>query len=158
MSKCIKMLCGVPASGKTTYIKEKLTRGEIISRDEIRFSFPISKETYFSYEKEVFNLFINKINEALNKNSIVIIDATHISKKSRDKVLSRIEKRNEIDLEVIAIKTSLSNCLERNSKREGLAKVPNKAIEDMYYNFENPYVEDFIKHNFNQVKITYVYN
>ena len=158
MNKCIKMLCGVAGSGKSTYAKEKLKCGEIISRDEIRFSFPISKETYFSYEKEVFNLFINKINEALNKNSTVIIDATHISKKSRDKVLSRIEKRNEIDLEVIVIKTSLSNCLERNSKREGLAKVPNKAIEDMYYKFENPYVEDFIKHNFNQVTITYIYN
>ena len=66
MSKCIKMLCGVAGSGKSTYAKEKLKYGEIISRDEIRFSFPISKETYFSYEKEVFNLFINKINKALN--------------------------------------------------------------------------------------------
>lgn len=158
MNKCVKLLCGVSASGKTTYIKENLKNDKVISRDEIRFSFPISEKTYFSYEKEVFNLFIDKINEALKNNFSIVIDATHISKKSRYKVLSKIKERNDIDLEVIVIKTSLNDCLERNKTREGLAKVPDKVIKDMYYNFENPEIEEFNKYNFNNVKITYIHN
>ena len=64
MSKLI-LMCGVPGSGKSTYLKVHEPwfneSHVIVSRDEIRFSLLQEGEEYFSHEKEVWNIFVNKI-------------------------------------------------------------------------------------------------
>lgn len=84
MEKTLIMLCGCPASGKSTWAKtyENNEKAIIISRDKIRFELVSPEEEYFSKETQVFNTFISDINYAIadNEHSIIIIDATHISK------------------------------------------------------------------------------
>ena len=59
------VMCGVPGTGKSTWIKNNLSKFEgeveVISRDEIRFSMVSEGEEYFSKEDEVFKEFINRI-------------------------------------------------------------------------------------------------
>lgn len=147
MEKTLIMLCGCPGSGKSTWAKtyENNEKAIIISRDKIRFELVSLEERYFSKETQVFNTFISDINYAIadNEHSIIIIDATHISKKSRAKVLNRLNLNNVI-LEAVAFHPSLEECLKRNKQREGRARVPDFAIINMYKNYQKPeHIEGF---------------
>lgn len=147
MEKTLIMLCGCPASGKSTWAKtyENNEKAIIISRDKIRFKLIAPEEEYFSKEAQVFNTFIFDINSAIadNEHSIIIIDATHISKKSRAKVLNRLNLSN-VTLEAVTFRPSLEECLDRNKQREGRARVPDSAIINMYKNYQTPeHIEGF---------------
>lgn len=162
MAKELKMMVGIPGSGKSTWAiaeKERLqNEGKMvayISRDEIRFSLVEDNEDYFSREKEVFNKFIQVTQAALNSldKDVVIIDATHISPASRRKVLNRLNSLSDIclTLEVMDVPTSI--CLERNASREGRAKVPDFAILNMAENFEVPH-DEFKNNNYGFKTVT----
>lgn len=141
MEKTLIMLCGCPASGKSTWAKQYKDNKNaiIISRDEIRFKIVSPEEEYFSKEEQVFNTFISDINVAIgdNEHSIIIIDATHISPKSRAKVLNKLNLDN-VTLEAVTFRPSLEECLKRNAHREGRTRVPDTALINMYKNYRNP--------------------
>ena len=54
--KCLWLMVGAPASGKSTWLKKTvpfMNNTRIISRDEIRFALVAEDEPYFSREDEV---------------------------------------------------------------------------------------------------------
>ena len=149
-SKTLYVMCGIPGSGKSTYIKqhtELLVRdykaGIIVSRDQIRFSFVKEDEPYFSKEKEVFKTFVDEIKEGLTKYNFVVADATHINQSSRTKLLRALGSSLK-DVKVIALvmTTDLDTCLQRNMKRTGRELVPEDSIINMYHNFTIPTYEE----------------
>lgn len=133
--KRVFVLSGPPASGKSTWVRNHLTKGcEWISRDNVRFAIIKDGEDYFAHEDEVFDTFIAYINQTLENPEIetVFIDATHLNKRSRHKTLSRVNKKNIGELNCVCFTTPLATCIERNQLREGRAKVPQSAIENMF--------------------------
>ena len=95
--KKVYLLSGPPASGKSTWVRANITPGsEWISRDNVRFAIVGEDEEYFSHEDEVFDTFINYINQTLEREDIhtIYIDATHLNKRSRNKALNRVKKNN----------------------------------------------------------------
>ena len=134
--------CGVPGSGKTTFLKKIVKKDEaIISRDDIRFTLVKKGEPYFSHEKEVFNQFINIIAEHINSGINVYADATHLSQASRNKLLTALKAANctPAAVEVIYFDIPLDTCLERNEKRKGTrAYVPKSVIRRMFNQLEWP--------------------
>jgi predicted kinase len=153
---CIKMkqkrvflLSGPPASGKSTWVRSRLTKGsEWISRDNVRFSIVKEDEEYFSHEDEVFDTFIAYINQSLKDPDIhtIYIDATHLNKRARHKVLSRIRKRNISELNCVCFCVPPSVCQERNALREGRARVPAAAIENMFKSYTYPEIDEGFAH------------
>jgi predicted kinase len=140
MSKVI-MMVGIPGSGKTTFCKECLKDWKYVSRDEIRFSLLKDDDDYFAREEEVFKQFVQTVNQHIENGDNVIIDATHISKKSRKKVLSRLARPTLLplsDIYCIYMKTPFGTILNRNRLREGRAYVPEDAICSMSQAFEMP--------------------
>ena len=135
MSK-LYVACGIPGSGKSTYLAnyvkefyqdECSNMYKIVSRDAIRFSLLKEGDDYFSCEREVFNIFIKEIFNALldyNKNHF-------------DRGFLKIDGIN-----AIYIDTPLEICLERNENRTGLAHVPSNKIKEMYINFQKPMKEE----------------
>ena len=141
------IMCGVPGSGKSTWLKDKKD-ALVISRDTIRFQLVKENEEYFSKEKQVFKTFINTIQDALDSNTTpyeIYVDATHITKISRDKLLNALNLNN-VDQIVVYVKYPLvSEAIRRNANRTGRERVPEKVIQQMYKNFERPeYDEDRI--------------
>ena len=130
--KNLYLLAGVPGSGKSTWLKQHAPDNSIvISRDQIRFSLLQDGEDYFAHESEVFFEFINQINDALeNEYSDVpiFVDATHLTKASRAKLLKHLFKEDIAILSIYWFDTPLKICFERNDQRSGLAKVPKKVI------------------------------
>lgn len=154
------MFCGVPGSGKSTEalrMAGSLTaRGltaEHISRDELRFSMISNESEYFSKEKEVFNKFVEKMNNSLNKNDCTIIDATHISKASRAKILRRVENPDNVRLLVLYLTTPLDVCMQQNDLRTGKERVPQEVIERMAEQFEEPTEKEFVGFGFDTVEV-----
>lgn len=144
--KILIVLCGCPASGKSTWVKEQVATAskylniEVVSRDLIRFGLLCEGEDYFAKEKEVFKIYCKRISELLadNTTDVVIADATHINKKSRAKLFKNISIPKDCKLEAVCFETPLEVCLERNAEREGLAKVPDEAIYGLYSDYERP--------------------
>ena len=130
------LMCGPSGAGKSTCLKNnKAFNGIVISRDAIRFALLSDGEDYFAHEDEVFEIFINKINNAISlKYENIYVDATHLNEKSRNKVLDLLNLDN-VNIICVNFNISLKTCLERNAMREGRALVPDSAIKKMYYSF-----------------------
>lgn len=138
-------MCGVPASGKTWFAKNKLMKDsnwDYISRDEVRFPMIKDGEDYFSHETAVFNAFIGKITFALEYgNDNIIADATHLNWGSRRKLLKALEKYislENVDIIPVVIDAKLEDILEHNKLRDGRARVPEETIRRMHRNISDP--------------------
>ena len=154
------MFCGVPGSGKSTEahrmagsLTARNLTVEYISRDELRFSMISDESEYFSKEKEVFSKFVEKMNNSLDKNDCTIIDATHISKASRAKILRRVEDPANVRLLVLYLTTPLDVCMRQNDLRTGRERVPHEAIERMAEQFEEPTEKEFVGFGFDTVEV-----
>ena len=94
--KKVWLLSGIPGSGKTSWAKKQIKKhgGVHCSRDEIRFSLLKDDEDYFAHEDEVVALWLEKITNAINNPKVedIYIDATHLTEKSRAKVLNELPK------------------------------------------------------------------
>ena len=150
------LLCGIPGSGKSTWIKRNANLFDIcftcISRDAIRFSLLSNEDDYFGKEKEVWSRYVRQAKNALATYNDVILDATHLNPASRGKILRALGKSlKDVSINAIYIKVSLDTALKRNSRRKGLELVPEEAIRNMASNFSMPTTEE----GFDNV---YIYN
>lgn len=164
MTKEVKIMVGIPGSGKSTFAKQEAQFLEmdgfhvaIISRDEVRKSFVGDRE-YFSRETEVFDEFIRQINECLELGiDYVFVDATHISQQSRAKLLGRLRPDGNTTLTFEVCDCGIETCIERNALRTGFAKVPESAIRKMARGYRPPTPVEFqlYKYGFKDVKINH---
>ena len=147
VKKFLYIMTGIPGSGKSTCAKaiaenckEQGESVQIVSRDAIRFSMVREDEPYFSKENEVFAEFIRQINESLVNNSVTIVDATHLSKASRFKVLNKIVYDEAKAINVIFVKTNhnFSKAKTWNEQRTGRERVPEDVLRSMWDNYESP--------------------
>lgn len=139
------MFVGIPASGKstTTEYYEKLGY-LILSSDSIRLLLLENEEEYPHEQKEldklnvkVFETIRNRAVAALKVGKSVVIDATNLSRKRRMAFLSKLGRTKCVKKCVLFI-TPVEVCFARNASREGIARVPDEAMNKMIRNFECP--------------------
>ncbi len=140
------MLVGIPASGKSTLTKKYAEKGyNILSSDEIRLQ--IAKENgYHPYDQEkigelngmVFEYVRKTTFSLLKEGKSVVFDATNLGRRKRKNFVSNINRVKCKKICVLFI-TPKDICIERNKLREGVARVPDEAMENMLRNFECPY-------------------
>ena len=141
--KQLFLMCGAPGSGKSTWLRANAISPDcaVVSRDEIRFSYMQSKDDhYFTHETEVFNEFIETIQNYLNDAkgpTRIYADATHLTEKSRLKVLKRLDLSNA-EVTVLVIRASLKETIKRNHQRAYHAIVPDDIVTRMWNSFERP--------------------
>jgi len=139
--KHLFLMCGVAGSGKSSWLQKNVSNAIVISRDEIRFSLIGDFDDYFAKEDEVFATFIQKIQKAIDNEEgpkEIYCDATHLTKKSRDKVLNALDLTNVENITVLVVRPSLAEALKRNAQRSGRKYVPNYVIRRMWSQFERP--------------------
>lgn len=143
MNKKVIFACGIPASGKSTWVRQESQRlstsSTIISRDIIRRKY---NETLS--EMEVSKLFDKEILLAMTNPSItyVFIDNTNLKQRYIVDIMNKCEQYNyQCDFFIKVFDTPYEECIERNSKRCGKERVPEQVMQRMKNNF------DIFKHN-----------
>lgn len=134
------MLIGIPGSGKSTWAKKMADEHGAywVSRDKIRFSYLKDDDDYFAYEDQVFNEFVEEIQNAIyDKFPIVIADATHLNHKARAKVLDRLSLMGT-KVCYVYFQVDLETALARNALRSGRARVPDQVIMNMLKSISLP--------------------
>ena len=139
MNKLI-IMCGLPGSGKSTYAKKLLElhpEWKYVSRDEVRYEYVTDQEHYFDHETEVYKEFCNRISMHLINENTVIADATHITRKSREKLIRSLDIKPD-EIYVLIMHTPFNICMERNTKREGITRVPDDSMYRMKHQLKYP--------------------
>lgn len=141
--KKLYLLCGCQGSGKSTWAGHLVAKAPQhtihISRDKIRFNLVKENEPYFSHEDEVFETFINTINEEIlyGKHHNIIVDATHINEHSRNKVLDRL-RLEYVNVICVNFNVALNSCLKHNALRIGTrGYVPHNVITKAHSRYVN---------------------
>ena len=135
MKPILYYLVGLPASGKSTWAKNKENNNTIlISSDNMR------KELYGDvnnqeHNGELFQEINKRVKDLLKQGKNVIYDATNINSKRRISFLKELKK---IDCykQCIYFNTNFKTCINRDMKRK--RKVGAEIIEKMYKNLNMP--------------------
>jgi len=143
------MLCGIPCSGKSTYVNKLLTyeyweNSVVLSTDN--YIEEQAKRLGMTYN-EVFQDCIDEATRQLEMSFVrakeegkrIIYDQTNLSIKTRKKKLTKVPsiyKRT-----VVWFQVDLEEALERNKNREGKF-IPESILKRMYHQFEVPTLEE----------------
>lgn len=151
MKTTLFILCGIPASGKSTWALDyynNLCGSEAVyfSRDAIRQTMVEEDEELFSHELCVFKEFCDKIAEWLEFHN-VIADASHIDYASRAELVEELAKRgltkDDYDIIFVVFHITYKRAVERDLKRIGRARVGEEAIFQYHSHFFPPHKTDF---------------
>ena len=157
MRKILILMCGVPASGKSTVANNLAQHFEeqkavVVSMDAIR-------EKWFGTRKcqdrgdEVYAQSIDDTLSAFESCDIVIYDATNRTRKARRKVVETIQKYYDCLVYCVFMDTPLEVALERNANRDKSIQVPPAVIHRMFDTLEPPRVEN--EEYFKEIYIIY---
>lgn len=152
MKKNIWLTCGIPGSGKSTWINNMVDitdegRSVVITKDQMHFSFLDNEEPFLDEEKEeVFNAFVKNTQQALADKDIydIFIYATNLTKDSREKILKKINLNNA-DINLVYFNVPLETCLNRNVTKTGCAYIPPQTIKKMYNTLSYPTTNEINK-------------
>lgn len=143
------MLCGIPTSGKSTYVKKLKSmkyweNAVVLSTDNYIEEY--AKRVGQTYN-EVFDDVIPdatrelelQLNMAKEKGKDIIWDQTNLSRKSRKNKLHKIP--SSYARGVVYFEVSLEEALERNKHREGKF-IPESILKRMWHQLEIPTREE----------------
>ena len=137
MSKNVLIvMCGLPASGKSTYSQwlEESGAFKRVCPDLIRKAF-YGDENIQGDGKRVFETAYNDIKEYGSMGKNVVFDATNINANRRKELVK--EMRPYFDIIICKwFSTPYTICLARNEERE--RKVPKEVMTRMWENFVYP--------------------
>ena len=140
------MMCGIPCSGKSTYIRRGVENTDyfdeyvILSTDN--YIENIAKENNTTYN-EIFQDVIEEatvkmyqdLDLAIQRGKSIIWDQTNLSKKTRKKKLKKIP--GEYTKTAIILPLTLEEAFIRNSQRANKF-IARSVIHRMYHQFELP--------------------
>ena len=131
----IKILIGIPASGKSTWTKEFLLKNSgwiRVSRDEFRLMLRNEYICEPKIEDLVTTLLNDAIHNALSKNLNVIIDNTNVKLSYINQFINEFKYSADIDYQVFDI--SIDKAIERDKLRT--ASVGEKVIKRMFSDYK----------------------
>lgn len=139
------MLCGIPTSGKSTYV-QKLKKLDYW-KDAVVLSTDNYIEEYAKRVGQTYNEVFDdvipdatrelelQLNMAKEKGKNIIWDQTNLSRKTRKKKLLKIP--SSYARGVVYFEISLEEALERNKHREGKF-IPESILKRMWHQLEIP--------------------
>ena len=122
MSELI-IFVGFPASGKSSYYKQSLANYKLVSKD-LMGSNKVKQQA-------------RQLEQLLGAGESVVLDNTNLSVEERAQAIP-IAKKHGARIFCLWFTTPFEECLQRNAKRTGKAKVPAVAMYGMRKRFNEP--------------------
>lgn len=142
------MLCGLPGTGKETYIQKYYNDWEIVSLDNIRRAHKIAPQNAKANGK-VLQLAKEKMKTYLRKQQSFVFNATNIIQQLRGQWIDLFVTYGA-KVKIVYLEVPYTQLMQQNRNREHV--VPTKVIEKMIKKLEIPSlveaheVEFFVKH------------
>jgi predicted kinase len=128
--KRLVVLCGVPASGKTTLCDALEKRGaERVNRDLIRKRL-YGDEGIIGIDKDVNAEYYRELGEALALGRPVVSDNVNVIKSHRRLTIKAAVDAGFKHITIVKLDVPLETCLDRNRKRERVVK--EDVIRDLH--------------------------
>ena len=124
------LICGLPGTGKDTYINKHFPNYKVISLDDIREEIKI-KPT--DNQGEVYNIAKDRAKSYLREHIPFVWNATNITKMIRDKQIKLFHEYGA-RIKVIFLETEYQEMLKRNNNRKRYVSV--KVINEMLEKLE----------------------
>ena len=132
-TKCeVILLCGLPGTGKDTWIKQNYPDYPVISLDDIRMEFGISP---VGNQQEVVRIAHTRAKELLRQQKSFVWNATSITPDIRAKHISLFCSYKAF-VKIVFLETEWGTNLSRNKNRKD--SVPQSVIEKMLAKFIPP--------------------
>jgi predicted kinase len=127
--KAVLLMCGLPGSGKSTWIKENKLEPYSISRDNLRLlyygplynKYGLESMPYAS-EKLVYEEYMRIVEMRMRNNSFIVLDNTHLKVSSINSIVNLAEYYG-YKVFIKVMDTSVTECLRRNKAKEYYKKV-----------------------------------
>ena len=138
------VLRGIPASGKSTFIKENDLQGFVICPDDYRIRFGgIYADEYGKkrisekYNKKVWNQVYEDIESRMQEGITTVIDATH-TRESYFNDYNKLCEKYRYRMIIVEFNTPLEECKIRNRYREEHKQYDESVLDKMYNQMQNP--------------------
>lgn len=154
------VMIGVPASGKSTFRRQILSRAHlngsdqyavVSSDDEIELEAAQRQISYSQVfaEKSLVNACMNraemKFKQALNQKKFILLDRTNLTVKSRANYIEQAKAKGySVDAVVFELPMTDAAHNEWNNRldgREGKV-IPASVLQDMFCNYQDPTLEE----------------
>lgn len=153
MKSQLILLVGPPLSGKDTYLRQnEFNDFTIVSRDDILMSLHTNSDYSQAFnevnQKLVDKILNEKIQNIIDNKLNVIINMTNLSKKTRQRHLSRFPSDVYEKTAIVFPKLDITEYINRNLKRKNEENkfIPLNVIQSMIHNWEEvTYEEGFDK-------------
>lgn len=136
-------MCGIPGSGKSTWIKDNGLYDYSISKDQLRLQYyGISYDGYgFESmpevsEKFVYERYMEMVEVRMRNGSFVVLDNTHLKMHTINSI-KQLAECYGYNIFIKIMNTPLHECLNRNKDRKGLSSYLRKVIVKMNSNFKS---------------------
>jgi len=129
----VTVMCGLPASGKNTWVAEHRKGLPVVSFDDARTELGLR---HGENDGRAAHFAIDKAKELLRKRQAFVWNATHVSQQMRDKTLDLLYAYNA-EVELVYLEQLRRELLRRNSRRD--TTLTNKALEAMLRKWEIPF-------------------
>ena len=128
----VKMMSGLPASGKDTWVARNAPGVPVVSFDDAREALGLK---HGQNEGKAAHFAIDRAKELLRAKKPFVWNATHVSAQMRKKTLDLLYQYNA-EVEIVYLEQQKQELFSRNSKRD--TSLSNKAIEKMLFRWEVP--------------------
>ncbi len=139
--KNVYIMRGIPGSGKSTYIKDKLDGIAVVSRDDIRqkyFGVGDDEKAILtpSLEHKVTEIFWDQIEALISRKNDIVIDNTNLKNKYLNKMFDYFNERGYL-IYIIQMTTDIQTCISRRKDQ-----IPLKVMLQMYNDMINNHVDE----------------
>lgn len=128
----VVVMCGLPASGKDTWVSEHYPGLPVVSFDDARAELGLR---HGKNEGLVAHHAVDKAKGLLRDRAPFVWNATHLSEQMRSKTLSLLYGYHAT-VHLVYLEARRQELLERNRKRD--TSLTNKALEGMLFKWEVP--------------------
>lgn len=139
------LLCGVPTSGKSSWVAQNGDGYMIVSSDNIIENYAKSvgstyNDVFDDYIETAIELMLGQLRYFVRQGHNVIIDQTHLTPKVRKRKLKMIPDHYE----KIAVHFEISKeeMFQRNHNKDRTKTIPDSVLESMHGSYVRPTVDE----------------